>query len=149
MSIVTRQIGIHIPTCLFAYRNAVHANTGYTPFYLMYLRNSNMPVDIVFEPRTSQYIDVEDYLKIMKERMTEAWQKANLSIKYHQEQMKETYDKNTKNHNFKIGDKVMLEHKACTKGLTLKLNRIFKGPYLVEKTNETNLIIRLTTKAKA
>jgi len=39
----------HIPSCLLAYRNAVHPGTGFTPFYLMYLRNTNMPVDILFQ----------------------------------------------------------------------------------------------------
>jgi len=40
---------VHIPSYLFTYRNAVHLGSGYTPFYLMYLSNSNMSVDLIFQ----------------------------------------------------------------------------------------------------
>ena len=115
----------------------------------MYLRDSNMPIDLTFEPKTSQYMDNEDYLVVLKERMLEAWPKANLTIKYRQEQMKEAYDKNTKEHNFKMGDKIMLENKACLKEKSPKLTRTFKGPYRVEKVTDTNLVIKLITTKKA
>ena len=45
-------------------------------------------------------------------------------------------------------DKVMLENKVCVKEISPKPARPFKVPYMVEKTTDTNLDIRLTTKGK-
>jgi hypothetical protein len=33
----------------FVYKTAVHAATGYNPFYLMYYREQNVPLDLVFD----------------------------------------------------------------------------------------------------
>ena len=100
-----------------------------------------MPIDLEFEPETSQYMDEEEYLVVMKEKLSEAYQKAQLTLKYQQELMKEQYDKNKKNHSIRIGDKIMLESKACTKGISPKLARPFKSPYVMERTTDTNLVI--------
>ena len=133
---------MHISSCLFAYRNAIHLGTGYTPFYLMYLRNTNMPVDLLFQPPLSQYMEQEDYLIIMKERMQEAWFKAGLNIKYNQENMKELYDKKHHDKQPKVGEYVMLESPVIIRGQSSKLTRTFKGPYLIEKVLDTSVILR-------
>jgi len=99
----------HIPSCLFAYRNVVHEGTGYTPLYLTYLMNSNMPVDLIFQQPLSQYMDEKDYLIVMKERLQEAWKRAGLSIKYNQEIMKEQYDKNHADKMHTVGSMAMLK----------------------------------------
>ena len=108
-----------------------------------------MPIDIAIEPKTSQYMEEEHYVTVMKERLGEALEKAKINLKYHQELMKEYYDKNKKNHGIRVGDKVMLENKACVKGISPKLARPFKGPYIVERTTDTNLVIRLITKGQS
>jgi hypothetical protein len=56
---------VQIPSCLFAYRNTIHPSTGATPFYFMYLRESNMPSDIKWMPQVTQYLDVPDYKETM------------------------------------------------------------------------------------
>ena len=130
---------VHIASCLYAYRNAVHEATGETPFYLMYLRDSNMPIDLEFVKPTSQYMDKDDYKILLQERMQEAWEKAGLKIHYNQEAYKEYYDRKAKPHDYKIGDNVMVNIPQPKKGLTPKLQRNFKGPFKVLKTTPTNL----------
>ena len=78
----------------------------------------------------------------MQERMRDAWKRAGLQTKYHQKQYKEQYYKTAKEHDFKPGDKVMVNTQQPEPGLTTKLQRTFKGPYLVEKTTPTNLQLR-------
>ena len=53
----------------------------------------------------------------MQERMRE---KHGLQTKYHQEQYKEQYDKIAKEHDFKPGDKVMVNTPQPEPGLTIK-----------------------------
>ena len=132
---------VYIPSCLFAYRNAVHASTNETPFFLMYLRNANMPVDLTFTAPVSHYMEVPDYVTLMKERICKVWKQAGLQLKYQQEQAKDQYDKKTKNHNFKVGDQVMVSTPLTVKGHSAKLHRPFKGPFEVVKVTSTNLQI--------
>ena len=130
---------LHIPSCLFAYRNAPHSSTGETPFYLMYLRRCGMPEDIKWIKNQSQYMDVEDYKIVMLERLRTAWAKAGLQMRFNQETMKEYYDKKTRDHKFDIGDHVLIHHPFTPKGLSSKLRRPFKGPYTVIGADSTNL----------
>ena len=133
---------VYIAPCLFAYRNTVHSSTGATPFYLMYLRESNMPSDIKWTAPITQYQEVPEYKELMMERLHKAWNKAGLKMKYAQEGMKERYDATAKPHEFKKGDKVLINVPQPKKGTTPKLKRPFKGPYVVIETTETNLKVR-------
>ena len=140
---------VHIPSCLFAYRNAVHASTGETPFYLMYLRDSHMPSDIKWEKPRTQYLDVADYKTVMLERLEKAWGRAELKMRYAQESMKEAYDKKTKAHSYKEGDLVMIDIPTPQKGKTTKLKRPYMGPYIILSTTPTNLKVRNLRNKKA
>ena len=70
---------------------------------------------------------------LMKERLQGAWHRAGLKIKYSQEQAKDIYDQGVKTDKFEEGDKVLIEDLATKKGITPKLERHFKGPYIVIK----------------
>ena len=131
----------YIPSCLFAYRNAVHASTNQTPFYMMYLRESNMPIDLKFPIPSSHYMESPDYVTLMLERLQKVWTQAGLQLKFQQEQYKEQYDKNAKSHVIKPGDKIMLSTPLTKKGLSNKLNRPFKGPYDVLNVTDNNIQI--------
>ena len=133
---------VYIPSCLFAYRNSVHASTNETPFFLMYLRESNMPIDLTFSQPISHYMETPDYVTLMKERLGKVWTQAGLQLKYQQEQAKDVYDRTAKDHIFKVGDKVMVSTPLTTKGHSNKLHRPFKGPFDVVKVTSTNLQIR-------
>jgi len=132
---------VHIPSCLFAYRNTKHPSTGETPFYLMYLRESNMPSDIQWLT-TSKYLEVPDYKTIMMDRLHTAWDRAGLKMKYVQEGMKANYDKTAKPHSFNIGDKVLVRIPYAKKGLTPKFERPFRGPYEILRTTPVNLKVK-------
>ncbi|MGL4337186.1 MAG: RNase H-like domain-containing protein [Turicibacter sp.] len=144
-----RDWDLFINSCLYAYRNSVHASTGETPFYLMYLRRNNMPMDLEFQASTTQYMDVPDYKAVMNERMQSAWEKAGLNVRHQQENYKSLYDKNAKPHGIKIGDLVYLNKPEPKKGLSPKLQRPFKGPYKVWGVTETNLQLKPFKNKKA
>ena len=44
---------IYIKLCLFAYNASKNETTGYSSFYLMYLRETYLPIDLNLLPETS------------------------------------------------------------------------------------------------
>ena len=112
-----RDWDLYINPCLFAYRNSVHESTGETPFYLMYLRRNNMPIDLNFQDFTTKYMDTADYQSLMQERLQSVWKQAGLKIKYRQEQYKATYDNKAHDHQIKVGDLVYLNRPEPRKGI--------------------------------
>jgi hypothetical protein len=130
---------VHLKPCVYAYNNAVHPSTQETPFYLMYLRKNNMPIDLNYQQPESHAVEVPNYKMLMQERMQLAWEKAGLKIKYNQEEYKEAYDKKAKDHDLKIGDLVYLHKPEPKKGISVKLQRPYKGPYRVCGFTATNV----------
>jgi hypothetical protein len=63
-------------------------------------------------------------------------------MKFVQEGMKDNYDKNAKAHEFKVGDKILITTPQPQKGLTTKLKRPFKGPFIAVQTTPTNLKVK-------
>ena len=52
---------IYLPSMLFAYRMCTHSTTGQSPYFLMYVREPNMPIDLDYLPTISQYMETSDY----------------------------------------------------------------------------------------
>ena len=130
---------VHIPSCLFAYRTAVHPSTKETPFFLMYGRDTFLPIDHLFTSQTTYQQDDPSYLDSINQQMSQAWNVARQNILFNQESYKEYYDRKAKQHSYKIGDRVLLLTVENKKGKTHKLYRPYQGPYRIIEINEPNL----------
>lgn len=129
---------------VFCYNNAVHSSTGYTPHELVYGKSCLLPSN--FRGRKT-YIEplynYEDYAKELKYRLQKALSDARETLLKTKTQRKETFDKNTKQKPFKIGDKVMLKSENRK-----KLEPTFKGPYDIIDvgSNDVNCKIKIGNK---
>ena len=63
-----------LPKLSFAYNSTHHASTGYTPFFMMFGRESRLPIDQVFEE-----VQMEDHVKLRTkshQQFVEQWKKS-------------------------------------------------------------------------
>ena len=131
----------YLPYATFAYNTAVHASTGYTPFYLMFGREAREPNDVL--PPTRLLI-VSDENTIFSQMWHEAKEKAKSNLAEAKERQKHYYDKNTKLVSYNKGDQVLLKEMANTPG---KFNMRWDGPYKVieKKSDVTYKLLELAT----
>ena len=88
-------------------------------------------------------VDVDDYRHGLTDSLTTAWALAKEYIKGAQEQQKKMYDRGTKDHRFKVGDRVMIYMPIAVTGKSWKLARPYHGPYRILGVTPNNIEARL------
>ena len=102
-----------------AYNCTRHEGTRYSPYYLMYGREPQMPIDVAFGIGKQQgndtfisYVkylkDRLSYVKYLKDRLSYAYTLANKNTAKDKERQKTNYDKRIKGCQLHIGDTVLV-----------------------------------------
>ena len=129
-----------LPYVLFAYRTCAQESTRESPFFLVYGRDPRIPTSTVLSQQKSVYeVDIDDYKREAVLNLSQAWKLAQGNIKRAQEQQKKKYDRNAKDVNLNIGDRVMVYMPSEMQGKNWKLARPFHGPYRVIAKTPNNV----------
>jgi hypothetical protein len=97
----------YIGPLVHAYNATRHETTGYSPFALMFGREPNLPIDLVFGlDKNEKSKSVSTYVQNLKEKLTSAYRIANTAIKNSQVRQKANYDQKTKGVTLSVGDRV-------------------------------------------
>ncbi len=88
-------------------------------------------------------MDVDDYRHELTDSLTTAWALVRENVKGAQDRQKRSYEKGTKDHVFKVGDRVMIHMPAAVTGKSWKLARLYPSPYRVLSVTHTNVEARL------
>ena len=59
----------YIPVLMFAYRSSTHESTGQTPSMLMFGREVELPIDILYGLHRADPLSPSAYVEALKERM--------------------------------------------------------------------------------
>ena len=113
----------HLPKLAFAYNSTVNKSTGYSPFFLMFGRNSRLPVDKMFGLDSSDAVDRKSHAKFVedwKRSMVTAYKLANENIEKSANYNKLNYDKKVHGNELKVEDQVLIRNMR-EKGGTGKL----------------------------
>ena len=113
----------HLGKLAFAYNSTINKSTGFSPFYLMFGRESRLPIDLVFGIDVDNHQKNQSYDKFVqdwRDSMKQAVEIAQKNIKSGNVAKAKYYDRKVKATEIEIGDDVLLRnHKE--KGGTGKL----------------------------
>ena len=103
----------HLPKLAFAYNSTVNKTTGFSPFFLMFGRQSTLPVDTMFGLGRNEAVGVTrnshaQFVKDWKNSMAQSFELANKNIAKSADYNKQHYDKKIHGVQLKIGDRVLV-----------------------------------------
>ena len=102
----------HLQKLTFAYNSTIHKSTGFSPFFLMFGRESRLPIDGIL-PTTEFGSKSESYgvfVDKWKKRMNEAFEIAQKHSQKQSKSNKTRYDAKIKHAEVQVGDKVLVQN---------------------------------------
>ena len=140
----------NIPYVLFAYREAKHETTGFSPFEMLYGRYVRGPLSIVKEEwEDLKPEDVKQsaisYILDARERLKKMTALANSREISQKEKQKKYFDKKTKDRQLKVHDKVLLLLPTSTNNLLAE----WRGPYeIIDQVSPVDYTVKMKKKTK-
>lgn len=140
----------YLPALMFALREVPQASTGFSPFELLYGRQVRGPMSVLRKLWTEESGDDEvktvyQYVLDLKNRLQETCRLAQDSLAQVQGKQEMYYNKNARDRQFKVGDKVLLLLPTSRNKLLVQ----WKGPYeVVRVLNTLDYKIRIRGKEK-
>ena len=114
----------------FAYNNAVHSSTGFTPFFLCYGRHPVSPITILIQMETKNEA-ADSFPRQLAEDVDQAIQ----NLKKAQDRQKRYADQRRRDMEVQVGDEVLLSTKnlpvSVVVGGSRKLGPLYCGPFRV------------------
>jgi hypothetical protein len=139
----------HLPMLMLAYRSTVHESTGYTPNYLMFGRELNLPIDLVFGGPERDLFTPDEYVSNMKEKLEAAHEFVRDALRKSSERQKVYYDRKKFGGPYEEGQYVWLFVPYKKRSLSPKLQSFWEGPYkIVQKINQLLYRIQKTDRSK-
>ena len=117
-----------LPVATHAYNTAYHRTIKDSPFYLLYLRDPQMPYTML-EKESQPWYNLDDYKSKMAVIAKQVYKRCEAFLEEGRLEM-ERYHKNAKIKKAKIGDRVFVQHRA-RQGEPRKLQPLYDGPFRV------------------
>jgi hypothetical protein len=139
----------HLPKLAFAYNSTVNKTTGYSPFFLLFGRQSKLPVDSMFGLDRGEAVGVArkshaQFVEDWKRSMTQAYDLANQNIEKSANYNKQHYDKKVKGEQLKVGDRVLVRN-VRERGGTGKLRNHWESTLFEVTAKKENLPVYTIT----
>ena len=132
----------HLPKLAFAYNSTINKSTGFSPFFLLFGRESRLPIDLAFQDtdvgtnvkRKTHQQFVEDWHNAMKEAVKLAQENAAKVAGYG----KKHFDKKAKAVEISKGDRVLMQN-VRERGGTGKLRSFWEETIFTVMEKRENL----------
>jgi len=135
----------HVKKVCMAYNVSKQSSTHHSPFFLMFGRQAQLPIDVMYGIPGQSTSSVPQYVTKLGNVFQEAFSEARKNITTHQERQVECYNKRIHGHPFTPGTLVWLFNPVVPRGSFRKFHKPWTGPYqVIEKVSENNYRIRRT-----
>ena len=124
---------MHVQALTHAYNNTQHDSTGFSPYYLMFLRHPKLPIDVLIPSpgeSTSNDGDPHSYVNRLEENLREAYNTVNKMTERARAKQKATYDQKVHEQTLKAGDRVLVANKT-PRGKSKLKDKWESEPYIV------------------
>jgi hypothetical protein len=124
----------HLPFIMEAYRSTPHASTGLSPNMMVYGREINLPIDLMYHVHTEKRPwdsfgrCPTAYVEWLRRALQDAHEIARDSLQRAAERQKTSYNTSLRHRKFEVNDWVW---KLYPPAAHPKLGRPYVGPYLV------------------
>ena len=127
----------------FAYNTAKHSSTTFSPFYLVFLREPRVGIDLFLDRSEPAYQDTDEYSGTVRERMQKAYQIVSNQLKVTFDRAKRRYDQRVRAVHFPLHSYVWFFCPRLTAGRGRKFKKLTDGPYrIVRILNDVNYVIQ-------
>ena len=138
----------YLPYACFAFRDAVHSATQFSPFQLLLGRNVRGPLSLIKSQLTGETkgtTKVVEFVDKLKEKLTLAWDMAAGHDEEAKAKSKSYFDRRATTRTFEVGDTVMTLEPSPTD----KFQPQWNGPYkIVEKVTEVTYRVFMPDRRK-
>ena len=134
---------LHLPYVLFAYRASIQESTQESPFFLLHGRDPRLPSVLELEPsQLRREVRLDTYKGELMSGLTEAWSMAQKQVQKAQKSQKKQYEKNTKEPDLKVGERVFVYMPKEKATKAYKFARPFHGPFRVVEVLDAGVVVR-------
>lgn len=122
---------VYINLLLSAYRSTPHPATGYSPNYMMFGREVNIPVDLIYRIPTVSDVpgNSTGYVDKLQQTFQHVYNMARHHLKENAERLKKDHDTRLTKNNYKTGSLVY----KLDKTIQHKFKSPWVGPYMITK----------------
>ena len=133
-----------------AYNATSHDSTKFSPNYLMYGRETNMPIDLIacasnVEPEAT----IDEYVEHLRHNLTVAYDSVRKNTKKAAERQKRYYDAKVRGIEYTAGELVLIYYPRSYKNRSKKWTSGYIGPCMVtRRINAVNYVIKKSPKSR-
>ena len=139
-----------LPYVMMAFRTSVHESTGYTPQFLVFGEEINLPIENQYpSPEQPNKTDVHQFVQQERVDKQRAHEVARLDLQAAQLRRNVLYNSKLHGPRYKPRDNVWLHSSVISKGMSPKLSSPWKGPYtIVQCFNDVTYKMKNTVNQK-
>ena len=127
----------------FAYNTARHSSTLFSPFYLVFLREPRVGIDLFLDRSEPGYQSTDEYSGKVQERMQKAYKIVSDQLKVTFDRAKRRYDQRVHAVHFLLNSYVWFFCPRLTAGRGRKFKKLTDGPFrIVRILNDVNYFIQ-------